>query len=112
MWRPLATTADRLHEVASLALLIGAIATIRPIWRRLGSAYAAYVALLVAMSWSGTYDFAPAGRYLLPALPVLAAVWAPWLAARRWVAGAVLVASGALCLLLAAGFSGAFALNW
>lgn len=112
VWRPVTTDLDRLHEAASLALLCGALASVPAAARRLGASYAAYLLLVIAVAWSGTYNFAPFGRYVLPAVPVLAATWAPPLASRRGLAIGALAASGATMVALAAGFAGAFELNW
>lgn len=112
VWRPIVVPQEWVHELLSFALLIGALATVSRIGRRLGAAYAAFVVLVVAESWSGTYNFSPSGRYLLPCLPVLAAIWGPWLAERRWLGTSVLVVSGLTCAALAAGFSSGYALNW
>lgn len=112
VWRPVTLWPDVVHEVGSLVLLVGALCSLPAVVRRLNLAYAVFVACVVAQSWSGTYDFAPAGRYLLPCVPVLAAVWAPWLSRRRPADLGVLALSGVTAAVLAAGFAGAFDLNW
>lgn len=111
-WRPLIGPQEWVHEALSFALLLGALATVPAAARRLGLAYGTFIALAVAESWSGTYNFSPSGRYLLPCLPVLAAVWGPWLAERRGWSITVLVASGVACAGLAAGFASGYPLNW
>ena len=53
---------------------LGAVLVLPLLRRRLGWGYAAYTAALVALPLVGTKDFMGAGRYLLNAFPVFAAV--------------------------------------
>lgn len=111
VWRPVPNLGEWVHEGATLLLVVGALASLRAVTRRLGWPYAVYVVLVVVQSWLAAYDFAPA-RYLLPCVPVLAVTWAPSLARHRTAAAGVLAVSAATSMVLAAGFAGAFPLNW
>ena len=112
VWRPLPNAGEWVHEAASFALIVGALASVPRVVRLLGAAYGVFVGLVVVQTWLGTYNVAPAGRYLLPCIPVLAVTWAPALAARRGLACAVLASAAITSAALAAGFAGAFPLNW
>ncbi len=70
-WRALAQGLVTLLAAASIPL----------VWRRLGSAYAVYVALLVVVPVATSADFTPMGRYLLAAFPMFAAAG---LVLERW----------------------------
>ena len=66
-----------------LATLLAAV-SVPVVWRRLGSAYAVYVALLVVVPVATSADFTPMGRYLLAAFPMFA-VAGFVLERRRWL---------------------------
>lgn len=102
---------DVVHEVASLLAHLGILLSLPRIARRLDLGYAALVAGLLATSWAANYAFAPV-RYLLPAIPVVAAAWAPALAERPRLAAGSVGLSLALMVAMAAGFAGAFDLIW
>lgn len=73
------------NHVLSLAALVAAVALFPVVWRRLGVAWALLAAGVWVIAWQGSIGFAPAGRYLLPALPLYTAAVGPWLARHRWV---------------------------
>lgn len=102
---------DLVHEAAALLVHLGVLVSLPRIARRLDLGYAVLVAGLLATSWATNYAFAPI-RYLLPALPVLAAAWAPALDARPRAAAGAVGLSFVLMVAMAAGFAGAFDLNW
>ena len=72
------------------------VASIPVILRRLGVAFAAYVALLIIVPVASTADFTPMGRYLLAAFPGFAAAGAV-VEKRRWL---LLAVPGSVGLLL------------
>ena len=103
---------DVVNEIVSFGLLVGTTLVTPTVGRRFGWGYALLLFGLVVTTWGTAQWFAPSGRYLLPAVPVLAALAAPWLVRRRLVAGVVLAIFAASSLALAAGFAGAFDINW
>lgn len=86
-WRTLASGnygLDWWRALAQGLVTLLAAASIPLIWRRLGSAYAIYVALLVVVPVATSADFTPMGRYLLAAFPMFAAAGLV-LERRRWL---------------------------
>lgn len=83
-WRTLTSGiygVDWWRMVAQALAALSAVAAVPVVWRRLGSAYAVYVALLVVVPVATSPDFTPMGRYLLAAFPMFAAAG---LALDRW----------------------------
>ena len=80
-------------------LLMGvlAVALLPRVWKRFGSAYAVYTAIIIAIPMISTKDFFSTGRYLLPAFPCFAAA-GEILAPRRRTR--VVVLAGSLILLI------------
>lgn len=70
------------NELAAAILLLGAVALVPAVHRRLGPAYSVFVTGVLLIGWVGPRGFAPGGRYLLPALPFLLVVVAEWLQER------------------------------
>jgi hypothetical protein len=85
-------------------LVLGAIVLIRVIWRRIGWGYAGYVITIVAIAGVGTKDFLGAGRYLIGAFPLFAAL-ALVLTDRPKTRVAVLSVSGLLLAVLASAYA-------
>ena len=90
----------RWNHLLAAVVLVAAVALLPRLVRRLGWAYGAFAISLLAITWVGTIGFAPAGRYLLPALPFYAGAIGDWLAAHRRVAVVLVIAFGALSLWL------------
>lgn len=88
------------NEVLSLVILVAVIATIPSLTRRFGVAYGIFVVGVTAISWVHPHGIAPAGRYLMPAIPFFIAVAARWLADRRRVLWPLLISSGLIMLVL------------
>lgn len=104
---------DVVNEIVAVTLLIVGAVVAPAIGRRFGWGYGLLVLGLVVTTWGTAFWFAPAGRYLLPAMPVLVAAVAPALARRS--SRTIAVSIGALALLtltFAAGFADAYAMNW
>lgn len=96
--RYLATTTAQLVLFTAFVLLSPAVA------RRFGWGYGAYVFLLAALPGFSSGTFMGIGRYLIPAFPVFALV-GEWLAPRRVLRVAWLVAAAALVLVMVYGFA-------
>jgi len=98
------------ESVYSLSILLqglfvlGAVLLVRVVWRRIGWGYAGYVLTIVAMAAIGTKDFLGAGRYLIGAFPLFAAL-ALVLADRPRTRVAVLVGSAAMLAVLASAYA-------
>jgi hypothetical protein len=103
---------DVLNEVAATAAFVLAVAAAPAVGRRFGRGYTVLLWTLALMVWVFDRWMAPGGRYLLPAVPFVAAWAAPALVRRPAVRTGVLVAFGMCSLVLAAGFAGAFDLHW
>ena len=96
--------AEAANHVVTLPFIVGFVALVPTVRRRFGEGYCVFLVGLLLLTWVGTIGFAPAGRYLLPALPMGAAIAARWLCHRRrarWLTYAVL---GGLSIALAATF--------
>lgn len=106
------TPADVLNEVGATAVFVAVVVGAPALGRRFGWALTALSWSLAGMVWMFTRWMAPSGRYLLPVIPFLAALVAPWLVARPRRRTAVLVVSGGCSVALAAGFAGWFDLHW
>lgn len=68
---------DTLYTVGLLLqglLILGFIALLVVVWRRIGWGYAVYAASVLAVPLAGSKDFQGVGRYLLAAFPCFAAV--------------------------------------
>lgn len=74
-----------------------ALALLPRVWKRFGSAYAVFAAIIIAIPMISTKDFFSTGRYLLPAFPCFAAA-GEILAARRRTRIVVLAASLSLLI--------------
>lgn len=93
-----------LTTAAQAAFLLGAIALIPAVCRRLGFAYGLYLAVLAAIPTVSTGDFMGTGRYLIAAFPAFA-VAGELLAERPRARTGWLVASGVWLVVMAFGFS-------
>lgn len=102
---------DALNQLAATVVAGGSLLATPAVARRLGPGYAVLVISSVTILWATAMWFAPA-RYLLPALPPLAAVGAGYLAKRPVALGLVLGAGLVVSLLLGGAFAAVFRLNW
>jgi hypothetical protein len=93
-----------LTTAAQALILLGVIALIPRVCRRLGAAYGLYLAVLVAIPTVSTGDFMGTGRYLIAAFPAFAVVGEALVdrprARRGWLA-----VSGVWLVVMAFGFS-------
>lgn len=89
---------------AQALILLGVIALIPRVCRRLGAAYGLYVAVLVAIPTVSTGDFMGTGRYLIAAFPAFAVVGEA-LSERPRARIGWLAVSGAWLVVMAFGFS-------
>lgn len=103
---------DVLNELAATAVFVAVVLCGPSLGRRFGWGVATLGWALAVMVWVFARWMAPAGRYLLPVVPFLAALSAPWLAARPRIRAVVLAVSAAGSFVLAAGFAGWFELHW
>ena len=111
-WEFIHNGPDAVNQVASVLVVVAVLASLPAAGRRLGW-WAALLGLGgVATLWVTATGFSPAGRYLLPYLPVLAVLAADPLARRPALARVVLAAGAVGSLVLAAAFASAFRLNW
>lgn len=94
------------NEGLATVLVPGAVLLVPAVRRRLGWGEATYVVGVLLITWVGPNWLAPGGRYLLPAVPLLAVPVAEWLAPRRRLCRLVVIVSGATMLVLAGLFSG------
>jgi hypothetical protein len=85
-------------------LVLGAVLLVWVVWRRIGWGYAGYVITIVALAAIGTKDFLGAGRYLIGAFPLFAAL-ALVLADRPKVRVVVLSGSALLLAVLASSYA-------
>ena len=91
-------------KLAQGLLAIGLVFTLPRIARRFGWAYATFTAGVLLLPIVGTKDFMGTGRYLLVAFPVFALI-GEWLAEKRRLRVAYLVASGTLLVFLTSLFA-------
>ncbi|MFM7062602.1 MAG: hypothetical protein ACKO04_03790 [Actinomycetes bacterium] len=103
---------DALNELGATAVLLGVVASAAAVGRRFGRAYTVLMVLLSVNVWAFCRWVAPGGRYLLPVVPFVAAWLAPRLDGRPALRNGLLVLSGLLMVVLAAGFAGLFDLHW
>lgn len=103
---------DVLNELVSTLLVVAVIVAGPRIGRRLGWGYAVLGYGIVASVWVTAGWLTPAGRYLLPVIPALAALTAPMVAAERWRTAAVLVPCALGSVVMTIGFAGWFDLHW
>ncbi len=89
------------NEVLSLAMFVITAIAVRPITRRFGVGYGVFVVCELVIAWIGPQGFAPGARLLMPTLPFVAAVAAPWLRRRPTMLWPTLACSGGLFLLFA-----------
>lgn len=106
------TPADVVNEGAATAVFVAVVLCGPSLGRRFGWGVATLGWVLAVMVWVFARWMAPAGRYLLPVVPFLAALFAPWLVARPRIRAAALVVSALGSLALTVGFAGWFELHW
>ncbi|MFZ4517407.1 MAG: hypothetical protein ACOYOP_03400 [Microthrixaceae bacterium] len=106
------TPADVLNELGATLVFVAAVVCAPALGRRFGWALTALAWSLAAMAWLFTRWMAPSGRYLLPVVPFLAALVAPWFVARPTARAVVLVLSAGCSVALAIGFAGWFDVHW
>ena len=97
---------DGVNELLSFGIIAWAVAALTRLGRRFGWGYAVLTLGMVVTTWVTAVVFAPSGRYLLPAVPFLIALAAPWMVRHRlWTIVAV-VASVVWLVVLTAAFAG------
>jgi hypothetical protein len=101
---PWTESAYSLGVILQALCLLGAIALVPLVVRRLGWAYGAYVLTLVLIPLLGTKDFQGVGRYVLAAFPCFAVV-GQRLAVRSLLRWAWLSISASLLLLLSSAYA-------
>lgn len=103
---------DVVNQVAATAITAVVVLFTPQVARRFGLGYAALAVSLVAILWVTAMWFAPAGRYLLPVLPIYFALWAERWEARPKLTIAVFGLSASGLLFLAQLFARTGVLNW
>jgi hypothetical protein len=105
-------TPDALNQVVSFAIVALCVALVPAAGRRFGWGYAVLGCGSVAVLWVTATGFSPAGRYLLPFIPVVLALLAEPLSRRPRVAIVALAVGTTFSCALAAGFAAAARFNW
>ncbi len=90
--------------VGHAALAVAGLLLAIPTWKRLGAGYGVYVLVSVGLPALSSKDFQGLGRYELAAFPLFATL-ALLVGERTWLRRGYLVLSGAVLLVLAAGFA-------
>jgi hypothetical protein len=103
---------DVANELAATFVIAATLLSAPSIGRRFGWGYSVLGPGIAASVWLTAGWLTPAGRYLLPVIPALAALAAPTVAATRRRSVVVLTALGAGSIVLTIGFAGWFDLHW
>ena len=111
-WEFLHNVPDAVNQVGHALVLAAAVWCAPALGRRFGWGYATLALGLAAMTWVSVMGAAPAGRYLLPCLPALAALGAERLEGHRRATMLVVASFVPISLLLATGFALVARLNW
>ncbi len=103
---------DGINQVVSLLVVVVSLVSLPSVGRRYGWGYAVLGLSAVAVLWVTATGFSPAGRYLLPFVPVLVVRIAEPLSRRPAIAGGVVAAGALWSCGLAAGFAASARFNW
>lgn len=91
-----ANWAEAANEALAALSMFAAVALMPAVKRFFGWGYTVFATGVLLISWVGPLSVAPAGRYLLPVLPLAAIVSARWLAPRPRILWPLLVSFAAV----------------